>query len=92
MQKKMLLLLKHVELLLQCVPGPVPRLLWFLTRVVLDVIVVAAGEASSDLIGVPHLRQEAPLRAARDGAHGPEARVNDPDGVLFVKPQGAHGN
>ena len=69
----MLLLLKHVELLLQCVPGPVPRLLWFLTQVVLVVVVVAAGEASSDLVGVPHLRQEVPLGAAWDGAHGPEA-------------------
>ena len=87
----MLLLLKYVELLLQRVLGPVSLLLSSPTRVVLGVLVdaAAAGEVLRNLVGVPHLRQEAPLRAARDGAHGPEAGVNDPDAVLFVKP---HGN
>ena len=60
----MLLLLKYVELLLQRVLGPVSLLLSSPTRVVLGVLVdaAAAGEVLRNLVGVPHLRQEAPLR------------------------------
>ena len=59
----MLLLLKYVELLLQRVLGPVSLLLSSPTRVVLGVLVdaAAAGEVLRNLVGVPHLRQEAPL-------------------------------
>ena len=90
----MLLLLKHVELLLQCVPGRVPQLLLSPTMVVVGVLVAAAvaGELLWHLVAVLHLRQEAPLPAAPDGAHRPEPGVDDPGSVLGVEPQGAHHN